>query len=91
MHINECTVAELTLKEQEFDDSDKFWLVVNVLSGFARSSVKLSFLFVDAVAVTPSKARVLFLKGNMEAKNTESCLYKPCTICERASKFAKDA
>lgn len=91
MHINECTVTELTLKEQVFDDSDKFWLVVNVLPGFVRSSVKLSFLFVDAVAVTPSKTRDLFLKGNMEAKNTESCLYKPCQICERASEFAKDA
>lgn len=42
MHINECSVADLTLKEQEFDESDKFlngcWLRVNVPSGFIRSS-----------------------------------------------------
>lgn len=76
IHINESTVAELTLTEQEFDESVDFlngwWVwstscqVCQVIYVF--SEAKRSFLLVDAVALTPSKTHVLFLKGGMEAK-----------------------
>lgn len=99
IHINECTVAELTLTEQEFDDSVDFlngWWVLSASCQVCQvtcvfSEAQRSFLSVDAVALTPSKTHVPFLKGGVDAKTRSLADTKPCEISESAFEFSKDA